>query len=164
VLDLGCGNGIPTARDLAARFQLTGVDISPRQIDAAKAAVPSGTFVVGDMTSVTLPAASFDAVVAFYSIIHVRISEWPDLLDRIHDWLRPHGRLLVTLGTVEGEALEEDWLGVPMFFAGRAPFVDGHRRRGDSRSIGVSRMHPVDRDLRGAPVGDRGLPGPPELW
>jgi ubiquinone/menaquinone biosynthesis C-methylase UbiE len=30
ILDLGCGAGIPVARDLAERFEVTGVDISER--------------------------------------------------------------------------------------------------------------------------------------
>jgi cyclopropane fatty-acyl-phospholipid synthase-like methyltransferase len=121
VLDLGCGNGVPTARDLATRFQVTGVDISARQIEKARTAVPSAGFIVGDMTTVAFPPGSFDAIVALYSMIHVRLAELPDLLARVHDWLRPAGRLLITLGTVDGEGLESDWLGVPMFFAGQTP-------------------------------------------
>jgi hypothetical protein len=54
-------------------------------------------------------------------MIHVRLTELTDLLARVHNWLRPGGRLLVTLGTVESEGVEADWLGVPMFFAGQSP-------------------------------------------
>src|SRR5437867_9552734 len=45
VLDLGCGNGIPVARELAERYRVTGVDLSPVQIDRARALVPDARFV-----------------------------------------------------------------------------------------------------------------------
>jgi SAM-dependent methyltransferase len=124
VLDLGCGPGVPTARRLAERFVVTGLDISARQIDAARAAVPSGTFIVGDMATVDFPSASFDAVMAFYSLIHVPHASLPPLLSRIHDWLAPRGLFLATFGTIEDEAIQADWLGVPMFFAGHEPALN----------------------------------------
>ena len=121
VLDLGCGPGVPTARDLARRFAVTGVDSSAVQIAAARTAVPSAAFLVADMTAVAFEPGTFDAVVALYSMIHVRLADLPALLTGVRDWLRPGGLLLATFGTVEGEAIEADWLGVPMFFAGHAP-------------------------------------------
>jgi 2-polyprenyl-3-methyl-5-hydroxy-6-metoxy-1,4-benzoquinol methylase len=37
VLDLGCGAGVPGARELASRgFAVTGIDISPVQIERAR--------------------------------------------------------------------------------------------------------------------------------
>lgn len=39
VLDLGCGNGAKISR-LADRFEVVGVDISERQLELARAAVP----------------------------------------------------------------------------------------------------------------------------
>lgn len=43
VLDLGCGCGVPVARRLSPRYDVTGVDLSPVQIERARAAlsVPS---------------------------------------------------------------------------------------------------------------------------
>jgi cyclopropane fatty-acyl-phospholipid synthase-like methyltransferase len=121
VLDLGCGPGVPTAGRLAPDFAVTGVDISARQIDAARTAVPAPEFIVADMTAIEFPSASFAAVVALYSLIHVPNDELPRLLRRIHAWLVPGGLLLATLGTTEGEGVQGDWLGVPMFFAGHEP-------------------------------------------
>ncbi|HEX2350433.1 MAG TPA: class I SAM-dependent methyltransferase, partial [Ktedonobacterales bacterium] len=40
VLELGCGQGTPTTRLLAERFSVTGVDISARQLELARQAVP----------------------------------------------------------------------------------------------------------------------------
>src|SRR3954467_1231439 len=65
VLDLGCGAGIPVAQLLAERFQVTGVDISARQIELARQNVPGATFIQADMADLHFPEASFAAVVAF---------------------------------------------------------------------------------------------------
>src|SRR5882757_3671970 len=68
VLDLGCGNGIPVARSLAAAgHRVTGVDISEVQVSRARELVPAADFICADATSLTFPEASFDAVVSFYA-------------------------------------------------------------------------------------------------
>ena len=62
LLELGCGGGTPETRRLAERFAVTGVDISPRQVERARAAIPEARFVCADFTELELPAGSFDAV------------------------------------------------------------------------------------------------------
>ena len=53
VLDLGCGSGMPVARDLAgAGYRVTGVDISEVQIRRARELVPNAAFVCADFASV----------------------------------------------------------------------------------------------------------------
>ncbi len=71
VLDLGCGCGVPDASLLAPRFRVTGIDISDVQIERARRLVPSASFIRVDMTEVTFPRKSFEAVVSLYAIIHV---------------------------------------------------------------------------------------------
>ena len=118
VLELGCGAGIPMTRALAAERRVTGVDISAAQIDLARRNVPAATFLQTDMTALDFPPASFDAVVAFYSLTHVPRDEQPDLLRRIRGWLRPGGIFLGSMGADESpDEIEDDWLGVPMFFS-----------------------------------------------
>jgi SAM-dependent methyltransferase len=112
VLDLGCGCGLPAARILAGRYRVTGVDLSPVQIERARALVPQAEFVCADMTAVEFPAASFAAVVCLYAIIHVPLAEQPALLDRMALWLRPGGLLLLTAGAGAWTGTEADWLGV----------------------------------------------------
>jgi SAM-dependent methyltransferase len=112
VLDLGCGAGVPVTRWLADRgLAVTGVDFSARQLELARRLVPAANLLQADMTDLDFPPASFDAVVAFYSIIHVPRTEHPALLGKIHRWLRPGGAFLATwaLGAWEGE--KEDWEG-----------------------------------------------------
>jgi SAM-dependent methyltransferase len=117
VLDLGCGNGTKTAR-LASRFEVTGVDISERQLELARAAVPGAFFVQADFVELDVPAESFDAVTALYSIVHVPREEQPALFARILGWLKPGGLFLASLSHVGGEDRVDDWLGVDMFFSG----------------------------------------------
>ena len=119
VLDLGCGAGVPVTRWLARRFAVTGVDISARQLRLARRHTPRATLIKADMTDLDFEAESFDAVVAFHSIIHVPRAEHPALLGEIWRWLRPGGAFFATwaLGAWEGE--EEDWegWGAPMLWS-----------------------------------------------
>lgn len=63
-----------------------------------------------------LEPESFDAAVAIYVFGHVPRATLPALLERICVWLRPGGLLLATFGRSGWEGVEEDFLGVPMFF------------------------------------------------
>jgi SAM-dependent methyltransferase len=113
VLDLGCGNGLPVARALAESHRVTGIDLSPVQIERARALVPGATFVCADMTEAVLAPASFAGVAAFYSIINVPVAEHPALLARIASWLAPGGHLLAVVGRDAWTGVEHDWRGVP---------------------------------------------------
>ena len=118
VLELGCGAGIPMTAALAEDRDVTGVDISARQIELARENVPAATFVHSDMTALEFEPASFDAVVAFYSLTHVPRDEVPPLLGRIREWLRPGGVLVATMGVEDDPGgIEHDWLGVDMYFS-----------------------------------------------
>ena len=120
VLDLGCGAGVPVTRWLADRgFAITGVDVSARQLELACANVPEGTFLKADMTEVIFEPETFDAVVAFHSIIHVPRTEHPALLKSIHRWLEPGGALLATMTVADYEGRDDDWegWGAPMVWS-----------------------------------------------
>jgi SAM-dependent methyltransferase len=70
------------------------------------------------MSTLELPASSFDGVVAFYAITHVPRDEQPALLSNIARWLRPGGLFMATLGAGDDPGtVEVDWLGAPMFFS-----------------------------------------------
>ncbi|ONI76330.1 methyltransferase type 11 [Actinosynnema sp. ALI-1.44] len=75
VLDVGTGIGEPalTAAGLTgASGQVLGVDLSPRMIEAARArgaGVPGLEFQVGDVDSLELPAAGFDAVLSRWGLM-----------------------------------------------------------------------------------------------
>jgi SAM-dependent methyltransferase len=118
VLELGCGRGVPAARELARRHRVTGVDISAVQIELARHHVPEASFVQADAIELEVADGSLDAVVALHLFGHVPREEQPELIGRIGRWLRPGRWLLATLGAGdEEEVVEPDWLGAPMFFA-----------------------------------------------
>jgi SAM-dependent methyltransferase len=120
VLELGCGPGTAAA-ELSAERRYIGVDLSEVQLSVARAHVPSATFLRGDLTSIAFRPASFDGIVAFYVFNHVPQQEVGPAFERIFAWLRPGGRLMLSLLTTEAEDRVEEWLGVPMFFAGFEP-------------------------------------------
>lgn len=118
VLELGCGAGVPMTATLARGRRVTGVDISATQIALARANVPEATFLQADLTALDCPAASVDAVVAFYSLTHVPRRELAPLLGRVRTWLRPGGTVLASFGVEDDPGtIEADWLGVPMYFS-----------------------------------------------
>jgi cyclopropane fatty-acyl-phospholipid synthase-like methyltransferase len=124
LLELGCGGGAPETRRLAERFTLTGVDISPRQVERARAAIPDAEFVCADFTDLELAAGSFEAVCSFYVFNHVPRELLAALLGRIRGWLVPGGRLLTTFGASDLAGWTGEWLGAETFFSGFPPEVN----------------------------------------
>lgn len=118
VLDIGCGAGVPIARSLAQRCRVTGVDASLEMVRRARRNVPDCRFVCADILAREFPPASFDAVVAFYSVFHVPRERHADLFRRIHRWLKPRGYLLCTLSYYSEEGYtEDDFFGVTMYWS-----------------------------------------------
>src|SRR5690242_18132459 len=61
ILDIGCGAGIPLTRALSETFEVTGVDLSQRQIELARNNVPKARFIHADIATLDLEPASLDA-------------------------------------------------------------------------------------------------------
>ena len=111
VVDLGCGAGIPATRELAARgLQVLGVDFSAVQLGRARRLVPAARFAQADMAGLELRPASADAVVAFYSLIHLPLPDQRALFPRIRGWLRPGGYLLAIVGAGRWQAPSHSWV------------------------------------------------------
>jgi ubiquinone/menaquinone biosynthesis C-methylase UbiE len=121
ILDLGCGRGVPFTQRLARRHRVTGVDISPRQVELAHSLVPEAEFVQADASELERPRQSLDAVVCLFMLGHVPRGEQGPLFRRIAGWLRPGGFLLATMATSGTEEVDPDWLGAPMYFASHTP-------------------------------------------
>ena len=119
ILELGCGPGMDAAPCRPGAD--TSASTSPRRSSRSPGvAFPAG-FVRGDFTSMAFRQGAFDGVVAFYAFMHVPHAEMAPTLERIFGWLRPGGRLLLTMTTAQADDRVEEWLNVPMFFAGFAP-------------------------------------------
>jgi SAM-dependent methyltransferase len=117
ILELGCGAGTAETRRLAQQFVVTGVDISPHQVERARAAIPRVEFRCADFTELELPRGSFDAVASFYVLNHVPRELLAPLLASIHDWLDPDGWLLTAFGQSDLDGWTGEWLGAPTFFS-----------------------------------------------
>lgn len=119
VLDLGSGTGDPAARVLSERFRVTGVDISDVQVRRARRLVPKARFVRADIAEVDFPTASFAAVVALYSLIHVPREQHRAVIARVARWLVPGGWFLAIVGEARYEGKENGWLGsdAPMLWS-----------------------------------------------
>jgi len=110
-LDLGCGNGVPTARVLAERFRVTGVDISDVQVRRARRLVPRARFLRADLSQVDFPTGSFAVVVSFYSLFHVPRELHRPLFRKVARWLGQDGWFVAILNRTEYEGTKSDWLG-----------------------------------------------------
>jgi ubiquinone/menaquinone biosynthesis methyltransferase len=94
VLDLACGTGDLSLAAAARGARVTGLDLVPRMIALARQRPgdPPVRFLVGDMTSLPMPDASFDVVTTGYGLRNVpRLDR---ALDEIARVLRPGGRFL----------------------------------------------------------------------
>jgi SAM-dependent methyltransferase len=117
VLDLGCGAGIPVARDLVALgHAVVGIDMSAQQVARARRNVPEATFLEADMCEVAFEVGSFHAVGAFYSITHIPRTQQGPLIAKIASWLKPGGMFVASFGSGAAGEWTGEWPGTTMFF------------------------------------------------
>jgi cyclopropane fatty-acyl-phospholipid synthase-like methyltransferase len=117
VLDMGCGAGSITY-ELARRARVVGLDRSAVQLALARDAAPNALLMRADMAEVQFTHGSFDAIVAFWTLIHVRRDRHRSVFAHIHDWLKPGGFLAGTLGTSDSpEDVDDDFFGSPMYWS-----------------------------------------------
>lgn len=152
VLDAVCGAGVPITRQLvAAGLTTVGLDFSIKQLELAGGLVPEADPVQGDLASLPFPAASFDAVVSYYAIIHVPRADHAAVFAEVRRVLRPGGWSLLCVGA--GDLPEdhdpESWLGAPMYWS----HFDAPTNRGLIRDAGLEIVS--DREIPD-PMGHRG--------
>jgi SAM-dependent methyltransferase len=116
VLDVGCGTGVPTARQLAdAGCEVVGVDSSPVMLELARKNVPEGIFVereVHDLGALHPRQGRFGGAVAFFSLLVLDRAGVAKVLDEIRNVLAAEG--LFAIGMVEGDTdyVMREFLGV----------------------------------------------------
>jgi ubiquinone/menaquinone biosynthesis C-methylase UbiE len=110
VLDAGCGPGVPVLDRLDRSATAVGLDISREQLTRAAEHVPGAAVLQGDMARLPFADDSFDAAVAYWSLIHVPLTEHPDVIDEFARVLRPDGRVLVCEGRGQWVGGNPDWL------------------------------------------------------
>ncbi|KAJ7691602.1 S-adenosyl-L-methionine-dependent methyltransferase [Mycena rosella] len=110
VLELGCGAGVPCTQVLVDHGLIA-------------------TLIHGDMLTLDFAQASFDAVLAFYSIFHLPKEEQVLMIAKIKGWLKPGGWVLCNFQEDAGDMTYEGWFNfkpsITMFSSGLG--VEGTR-------------------------------------
>ena len=133
VLDVACGTG-EHARFLAeAGFQIDGLDLDPAFVQIAQRKLPTGRFIVADMTAFKLEAR-YDAVLCLFSSI-----AYLKTLDRIERALCCFAEHLAPGGVI----VVEPWFQPDVLRAGRMV-----RNTGEAEGIRVSRTSRIEIDAR----------------
>ncbi|MGO1317673.1 MAG: class I SAM-dependent methyltransferase [Cellulomonadaceae bacterium] len=109
ILDAGCGPG-RVGGELALRgHTVVGVDVDPFLIDAAREDHPQGTWLVGDLVDLDLPAQGvaegFDVIVCAGNVMtFLAEGTAPQVIARLRAHLRPGGRVVIGFGAGRGYA------------------------------------------------------------
>ncbi len=101
VADVGCGPGGLTAELAGHGLEVSGIDLSPRMIELARAEHPELPFSVGSMTALDLPDGGLGGLLAHYSTHHLPPERLPAVFAEFCRTLAPGGHLL--LGTHLGQ-------------------------------------------------------------
>jgi SAM-dependent methyltransferase len=126
VLDIGCGRGVFDAKVAARARSVTGIDIMPEEIDAARAGGRGAnvSFLVHDAEQLAQLPGLFDAVVSRFCFHHLDMDR---VAAGIAAKLKPGGRLIAI------DCFEDYWkLGGSLFI-----LRDATRRLGLRRMIAL---------------------------
>lgn len=110
ILDAGCGQGEPILAAFADRVGSTGLDFSREQLRRARQTVPGAGLVQGDLTTLPIADDTFDAILSFWSLIHLPETDASDTIAEFARILRPGGHLIVNEGVDEWTGTNPDWL------------------------------------------------------
>lgn len=123
ILDVGCGTGLPTARQLVeAGHRVVGIDFSAGMLKLCHDNVPSAELHRIDLADLAEhDLGPFDGIAAFFSLLHLPREEIPHTLRMLRAQLRPGG--LLALGMVEADVND-----YPIPFLGHSIRVSGYLR------------------------------------
>jgi len=113
ILDLGCGTGLPTARQLIeAGHRVTGIDLSPGILKLARRNVPEGDFRRMDIADVEKhDLGPFDGVAAFFSLLMLPRVEIPYALRMLHQQLREGAPMALSMVEADVDDFSLPFLG-----------------------------------------------------
>jgi cyclopropane fatty-acyl-phospholipid synthase-like methyltransferase len=67
---------------------------------------------------------TFDGIVCWDSLFHVSRRRWPQMIEKMHRWLRPHGRLMLSSGGLvpsDGEGFTDTMFGHEFYYDSLPP-------------------------------------------
>ena len=110
VADVGCGPGHVAEHLRRLGAEAVGLDLSPGMVHEARRRFAGNGFVVGSLTALPVPDASWDGAVCFYTLIHLSDDEIDVGLAELARVLRPGAWLLLAFHVgAEARHLDEWW-------------------------------------------------------
>lgn len=168
-LDAACGTG-RHAHSLAERgHRVIGVDSSPDMLDRARARVPQGEFLLGDLRQLPVEDSAVDLVVCALALTHVPALE--PVITEFARVLRPGGHLVIA--DMHPEAVARGSIPSLRGPDGRPGRLASYRHSvGDYlRAALPAGLRPLRCEEPGVPASDHSRPpepptaiGPWELW
>jgi ubiquinone/menaquinone biosynthesis C-methylase UbiE len=116
VLDVGSGTGIVAKYLTEANLQVLGIDNSNEMNRIARKQAPKARFIEMNFKKLKLQETNFDAIVAFFSLLHVQKGIYRRTLQNILNHLRPNGYFVISMveGNIEGD---EYYMNQKMYFS-----------------------------------------------
>jgi SAM-dependent methyltransferase len=144
VCDVGCGPG-HVARYLHDRgVRVTGADLSPVMVEAARKLNPEIEFVQADMRTLPIADEALGGLIAFYSIIHIPRPELRAVLIEMKRTLRSGGLLFLAFHIGDSVLHLDEWWGqrvsVDFIFFRTEELVDL------LREVGLRVVEVIERD------------------
>ena len=93
------------------------MDLSLAQLRLARATVPLAALACQDMARLGFAPRTFDAICAYYSIIHIPRELHAGVLSAFREVLVEGGLALVCLGADDNPAQHGEFMGAPMFWS-----------------------------------------------
>jgi SAM-dependent methyltransferase len=121
VLDLGCGSGLPTAKQLLdAGVEVVGIDESQVMLDLANRQAPGGRYLLRDLRDFG-DLGEFDAVAAFFAFLMLPRDDIPAVLAALRGQLRGPKLLLVSMVHGDFDFFPISFLGAPTHVSAYPP-------------------------------------------
>lgn len=146
VADVGCGPGQTTRRLADAGADVTGFDLSPGMVEAARAEHPDLTFRVGDFRRLLRPpaASAWGAITAWYALVHLAGSELASAITALSRVLAPGGWLALAVHAGDEVRHTTQLLGQPVDLD-----IVLHDPVQVLAALDEAGLHPVERYVRG---------------
>jgi SAM-dependent methyltransferase len=109
--DLGCGPGHVTRYLHERGLTITGIDLSPAMVEAARRLNPEVEFSQVDFRALPFADGALGGIVAFYSVIHLSRAHVVAALVEMKRVLRPGGLVLVAFHVGQDVLHLDEWWG-----------------------------------------------------
>lgn len=116
IVDVGCGPGHVAGHLAGMGIAVTGIDVSPAMVQAARSRFPGVTFEVGDLRRILRPptTAGWSGLTAWYALGHLAPSELGPALAALSRVLVPGGVLALAMHAGDSVQHADEIFGEPV--------------------------------------------------